>query len=279
MTGAGFTASIFALSVGAGFAGAMLGLGGGIIIVPVLTLLFGYSIRTAAAASAVSVIATSTGAAIAYLRERMTNTRLAMLLEVGTTSGALTGALLAGLLNPRYLFILFGLLMAYSALGMFQARRVELPVEVQPDGLSRKLRLEGTYFDQALGHEVHYHVTRTLPGLGFMYASGAIAGLLGIGAGVFKVLAMDQIMRLPIKVSTATSNFMIGVTAAASAVIYFIRGDVQATVAGPVALGVLVGALLGTRLMVRLKGSTLRRLFVPVLLAVAAQMLWRGVTM
>lgn len=271
--------SIFAISVAAGAVGAMMGLGGGIIIVPVLTLLFGFDIRVAVAASAVSVIATSTGAAIAYLKEHMTNTRLAMLLEVGTTSGALTGALLAGFLDQRYLFILFGVLMAYSAYGMFRARKMELPVQVEPDDLSRKLRLEGAYYDQALGHEVRYQVTRTLPGLGFMYASGTVAGLLGIGAGVFKVLAMDQIMRLPIKVSTATSNFMIGVTAAASAAIYFVRGDVQATVAGPVALGVLGGALIGTRLMVRLKGSTLRKLFVPVLVILAAQMLWKGVTL
>lgn len=270
---------IFLLSVFAGTAGAILGLGGGIIVVPGLTLLFGLPIRTAVAASAVSVIATSTGAAIAYIKDHLTNTRIAMLLEVGTTTGALTGALLAGLLNPRWLFILFGLLMAYSAWGMFRARRTELPTGVAPDSLSRKLRLAGAYYDQALGQMVEYQVARTLPGLLLMYASGAVAGLLGIGAGAFKVLAMDQVMRLPIKVSTATSNFMIGVTAAASAVIYFARGEVELPVAGPVALGVLTGAFLGTRLMVRMKGSTIRTLFVPVLVVLAVQMFWRGVTL
>lgn len=271
--------AIFSVSTVAGLVGAILGLGGGIILVPVLTLLFGYDIRTAVAASAVSVIATSTGAAIAYLKEHLTNTRIAMFLEIGTTTGALAGALLAGLLNPRYLFLLFGLLMAYSAYSMFRGRKLELPVGVQSDGLSQKLRLEGAYYDQVLGQTVHYGATRTLPGLALMYASGAIAGLLGIGAGAFKVLAMDQVMRLPIKVSTATSNFMIGVTAAASAVIYLVRGDVQPTVAGPVALGVLGGALIGTRLMVRLKGSTIRKLFIPVLVVLAVQMAWKGVTM
>lgn len=270
---------IFAVSVVAGVAGALLGLGGGIIVVPALALLFGTGIRQAVAASAVSVIATSTGAAIAYLRDRLTNTRVAMFLEVGTTTGALTGALLAGWLDTRYLFILFGLLLAYSALGMYRARRSELPGPVRPDRLAQRLRLAGAYYDPALGRTVEYAVARSLPGLVLMYFSGLVAGLLGIGAGAFKVLAMDQVMRLPIKVSTATSNFMIGVTAAASAAVYFARGDVDPAIAGPVALGVLCGALLGTRIMVRLRGSTIRTLFVPVLVVLAAQMIWKGVTL
>lgn len=271
--------AIFAVAVLAGLVGSLLGLGGGIIIVPALTLLFGYDIRTAVAASAVAVIATSTGAAVAYLRDRITNTRIAMLLEVGTTAGALSGALIAGLVAPQYLFLLFGLLMFYSAYSMFRARKTELPEGVVPDRLSERLRLRGSYYDQALGRTVRYEATGTLTGLGLMYLSGSLAGLLGIGGGAFKVLAMDQVMKLPIKVSTATSNFMIGVTAAASASVYFVRGDVDPMVAGPVALGVLAGAMFGARWMVKLKGSTIRRLFIPVLIYIAAQMTWKGVTM
>lgn len=271
------TFTIFTVAILAGIVGSLLGLGGGIIIVPALTLMFSYDIRTAVAASAVAVIATSTGAAVAYLRDRITNTRIAMFLEVGTTAGALSGALIAGLVPARFIFLLFAFLMAYSAYSMFRARNTELPVGVVPDRFSERLRLKGAYYDQTLGRTVAYQATGTLPGLGLMYLSGALAGLLGIGGGAFKVLAMDQIMRLPIKVSTATSNFMIGVTAAAGASVYFVRGDVQPLVAGPVALGVLAGAMIGARLMVKLKGSTLRLLFIPLLVYIALQMGWKGI--
>lgn len=268
---------IFLLAILAGVIGSMLGIGGGIIVVPALTLLMGLDMRTAVAASAVSVIATSTGAAVAYLNDRITNTRVAMLLEIGTTLGALSGALIAGLINQQVLFILFGLLTGYSGISMYRARKNELPVGVQPDALSQRLALAGVYYDQSLDKTIHYNVTGTLPGLVIMYFSGAMAGLLGIGGGAFKVLAMDQVMKMPIKVSTATSNFMIGVTAAASSAVYFVRGDIKPLVAGPVALGVLLGALVGTRFMVRLKGSTLRMLFVPLMLYMAGQMIWTGV--
>ncbi|HEY8347371.1 MAG TPA: sulfite exporter TauE/SafE family protein [Symbiobacteriaceae bacterium] len=267
----------FVLSIVAGLIGSMLGLGGGIIIVPMLTLGMGLDIHHAVAASAVSIIATSTGAAVAYLHDRLTNTRVAMLLEVGTTLGALSGAYAATVLDSRWLHILFGLLMLYSAWNMYRARKQELPEGVQPDWLARRLRLSGAYYDQALDRTVTYQVTNTLPGLFIMYLSGGLAGMLGVGGGVFKVLAMDQVMRMPIKVSTATSNFMIGVTAAASSAVYFAQGMVEPLVAGPVVLGVLLGAMIGTRLMVRLKGSQLRTLFIPVFLVVAAQMLVRGV--
>ncbi|MGE5674367.1 MAG: sulfite exporter TauE/SafE family protein [Mycobacterium leprae] len=277
MVGTTATLYVFFLSILAGVLGSMLGLGGGIIIVPVLTLLFKVDMRTAVAASTVSVIATSTGAAVAYLRDHLTNTRVAMWLEMGTSTGAMTGALVAGFLAPRYLFILFGLLMGYSAYSMFRARKSELPTGVEPDAVSRWLRLEGSYYDKALGRQVDYQVTRSIPSLIIMYFSGAAAGLLGIGAGIFKVLAMDQVMRMPMKASTATSNFMIGVTAASGAVVYFVRGDVKPLIAGPVALGVLLGALVGTRIMVRLKGTTLRKLFIPILAFVAVQMIWKGV--
>lgn len=270
------TLLILLLSVAAGVMGSMMGLGGGIIIVPALTLFFGYDFRTAVAASTVSIIATSTGAAVAYLRDRLTNTRVAMWLEMGTATGAMTGALLAGFLEAKFLFFLFSALLLYSSYSMYKVRKSELPEGIQPDALSAKLQLAGEYHDQVLGRTIRYNVTSTKLGLLLMYFSGAAAGLLGIGAGIFKVLAMDQVMRMPIKASTATSNFMIGVTAAASSVVYFVRGDVVPSVAGPVALGVLGGALIGTKIMVRLKGTTLRKLFIPLLLAVAIQMFWKG---
>jgi uncharacterized protein len=271
------TLSILILAVVAGMLGAMLGLGGGIIIVPALTLLFGIDIKTAVAASTVSIIATSTGAAVAYLHDHLTNTRVAMWLEMGTASGALTGALIAGLMAPRALYVLFGVLMTYSAWNMFQVRKAELPQGVVPDALSQRLQLEGEYYDKASDKTVQYQVTRPLAGLIAMYFSGSLASLLGIGAGMFKVLAMDQLMRMPLKASTATSNFMIGVTAAAGSIVYFVRGDVVPEIAGPLVLGVLGGSMIGTKIMVRLKATTLRKLFIPVLLVVAVQMLWKGV--
>jgi uncharacterized protein len=268
---------IFIIGIGAGVVGAILGLGGGIIIVPALTLGFGMSIRTAVAASTVSIIATSTGAAVAYLRDRLTNTRVAIWLEMGTATGALSGALIAGIINQRLLFVLFGLLLSYSAYNMFRTRKSELPTGVEPDRLSQKLQLTGSYYDKALGQQVDYQVTRTLHGLIIMYFSGAAAGLLGIGAGIFKVPAMDQVMRMPFKASTATSNFMIGVTAASGAVVYFARGDVKPLVAGPVVLGVLLGAVLGARLMVKMKANRIRLCFIPVIAYTALEMIYRGV--
>jgi uncharacterized protein len=268
---------IFLVGIGAGIVGSILGLGGGIIIVPALTLGFGMSIRTAVAASTVSIIATSTGAAVAYLRDRLTNTRVAIWLEMGTATGALSGALIAGIMNQRLLFILFGVLLSYSAYNMFRTRKSELPTGVVPDALSQKLKLTGSYYDKALGHQVDYQVTRTLHGLVIMYFSGAAAGLLGIGAGIFKVPAMDQVMKMPFKASTATSNFMIGVTAASGAVVYFARGDVKPLVAGPVVLGVLLGAVVGAKMMVHMKATRIRLCFIPVIAYTAVEMIYRGV--
>jgi uncharacterized membrane protein YfcA len=269
---------LFLMSLVAGTFGSMLGMGGGIIVVPALTLAFGYDYRTAVAASAISIIATSSGAAISYLRQRVTNTRIAMLLEVGTTAGALTGAMIAAYLPTKVLFWTFAVLMVYMAYTMFQSRNKELPPPVEPDKLSRSLRLEGSYYDQSLERQVEYRVARTLPAFGIMFISGGLSALLGIGGGAFKVLAMDQIMKLPYKVSTATANFMIGVTAATSALVYFLRGDVNTVVATPVALGVLAGAQVGARLMMKMKVKTMRLLFIPVLLYTAYQMIVKGVT-
>jgi uncharacterized membrane protein YfcA len=281
MTPLEFTLITFAASVAAGVLGSLLGLGGGIIVIPVLTLLMGINIRYAIGASVVSVIATSSGAAAAYVRERMTNLRVAMLLEIGTTTGALTGAYLAGHIPVRWLYLVFGLVMGYSALAMFRKMfrkgRGAAALGVPPDRLADRLRLHGSYFDVAAGEQVAYRVTRTPLGLALMYVAGVVSGLLGIGSGALKVPAMDLGMRLPIKVSTATSNFMIGVTAAASAGMYFARGDIDPFVAAPVAAGVLLGATAGSRLLGRLHGRVIRLVFVVVLLWISVEMLLKGV--
>lgn len=267
---------IFVLSGAAGVLGALLGLGGGIVIVPGLTLLVGLPIRYAVGASIVSVIATSSGAAAAYVRGGIANLRIAITLEVATTVGALSGAFLAGHVSPRWLYVIFGLLLAYSAVALLGRLNVEVPGEVPPDPLAERLRFAGEYHDHALGQRVPYTATAVVPGGVMMYVAGLLSGLLGIGSGSFKVLAMDIVMRLPMKVSTATSNFMIGVTAAASAGVYFARGDIHPLVAAPVALGVLAGAWGGTHIMHRLRNTTIRKLFIPVLAVTAAEMIIRG---
>jgi uncharacterized membrane protein YfcA len=275
-----FTTSVLVISLGAGLLGSLLGLGGGIILVPVLTLLLKVDIRYAVGASIVSVIATSSGAAAAYVRDRMANLRVAMFLEIATTAGALTGALLAGVIGVRGLYVIFGTVMAYSAVAMVRKMGGSGPsTEPPPNALADRLNLHGSYWDESLGHEVEYRVCRPMTGLSLMYVAGTVSGLLGIGSGSLKVPAMDLAMRLPLKVSTATSNFMIGVTAAASAGVYFARGDIDPFIAGPVCVGVTLGAFAGSRYLSKIKSTWLRGLFVLVLLWVAFEMLrkgWRG---
>ena len=270
--------AVFLVSVVAGMGGAILGLGGGVIIVPVLTLLLGIPIRFAIGASIVAVIATSSGSASAYIRDRLTNLRIGIALEVVTTLGALLGALIAGRVSPRWLYVIFGLLLAYSAIALIGRLKIELPGEVPYDPLARRLGFSGEYYDQALGRRVPYAATGVLPAGAMMVVAGVFSGLLGIGSGMFKVLAMDVAMRLPMKVSTSTSNFMVGVTAAASAGVYFSRGDIHPVIVAPIALGVLAGAWVGARVMGRLRNSTIRKLFIPVLAMVAAGMIARGLS-
>ncbi len=268
--------AVFLVSVGAGIGGAILGLGGGIIIVPVLTLLLNLPIRFAIGASIVAVIATSSGAAAAYIRDRLTNLRIGIALEVMATIGALTGAFLTGHVSPRWLYIIFGAVLAYSAIALLGRLRLELPGEVPPDPLAARLRFVGEYYDQILGKRVPYEATGVIPGGISMYVAGIFSGLLGTGNGVFNVLAMEMAMRLPLKVSTSTSNFMVGVTAAASAGVYFSRGDIHPIIAAPIAIGVLCGAWVGTRVMGRLRNTTIRKLFIPILALVAVGMIARG---
>jgi uncharacterized membrane protein YfcA len=218
--------SIFAGSILAGMIGSLVGLGGGILLVPMLTLAFGLPIHYAIGTSIIAVITTSSGSAAAYVRDRLTNMRVGLFLEVATTVGAITGAFLTGLLVPNLLFVIFGVILLVSAIPLLFKLGEELPAGVRNDRWASWLHLSASYPDRRLGQEVPYQVTHTPQGLAMMYVAGVISGLLGIGSGVFKVIAMDTIMKLPLKVSTTTSNFMIGVTAAASAGIYFARGDI-----------------------------------------------------
>ena len=267
---------IFAISVAAGFVGALAGVGGGIFVVPALTLLFGVDIRLAIGASIVSVIATSSGSAAAYVRDQMTDLHVGMFLELATVSGAIGGALLTSIVAPALLFVLLGLVLLGSAV-LQLVRLADVPTEAgDPSPAAVRLRLVGSYPDRNEGRTISYAARRIPLGFVLMGCAGLVSGLLGIGSGALKVLAMDGAMGLPIKVSSATSNFMIGVTAAASAGIYLSRGDVDPRLAAPVALGVLGGAVVGARILPHLSSQTVRRIFVPVLVLIGLQTLARG---
>ena len=270
-----FTALIFAGAVIAGLLGALTGLGGGVVLVPLLTILFHVDIRYAIGASLVSVIATSSGAAAAYVREGFSSVRIGMFLEMATTVGAVCGAFLASRVPTRALAIIFGLVLIYSAWLSWQQSRRKHSDQHPESPWSDRLRLSGSYPD---GHdgEQPYRVDRITAGFATMFGAGTLSGLLGIGSGAVKVLAMDQVMRIPFKVSTTTSNFMIGVTAAASAGIYLHRGYVDPGLAFPVMLGVLVGSLVGARYLVRAQVSLLRIIFNVVILALGVEMILNG---
>lgn len=258
---------------GAGLLGALTGLGGGLVVVPMMTLLFHIDIRYAIGASLVSVIATSSGAAAAYVREGYTNVRVGIFLEVATTVGALTGAALAGFVPTSALAVLFGFVLLYTAYRSFQAPE-DHPTNLPSDPLALRLGLNSTY-PTAAGLRA-YSVQGVKSGFGLMFIAGILSALLGIGSGIVKVLAMDRRMKLPFKVSTTTSNFMIGVTAAASAGVYLHRGYIEPALAFPVMLGVLGGALLGARILAGARTLWLRRLFTAVVVILAFQMLYKG---
>jgi uncharacterized membrane protein YfcA len=261
------------ISIFAGFLGSLLGLGGGIIVVPALTLLFGVDIKYAVAASLISIIATSSGAAAGFIKDHLTNLRLAVLLEVGTVSGAMVGFLLASLISSSQLFIIFGSFLLLSAIMLLRKKGDSLSMNDHP--WSKKLKLAGTY----PGHKgviTEYKVENVPLGLIAMFFAGTLSALLGIGSGIFKVLAMDGAMKLPMKVSSATSNFMIGVTASASAGAYFLRGDIRPEIACPVSVGIIMGSWIGARVMPRMPAATIRKIFVAVLLIVSVQMIMKG---
>jgi uncharacterized membrane protein YfcA len=268
-----FTLLIAGGSFLAGLLGSLTGLGGGVIIVPLLTLVFHVDIRYAIGASLVSVIATSSGAAAAYLKEGFSNIRVGMFLEVATTIGALCGAFLATRTPAAAIAIVFGVVLLYSAWTSIRPE-AGVPIHERTDGIALRLKLDGTY--PADGKLVAYHVHRVPLGFALMYVAGMLSGLLGIGSGAVKVLAMDRAMSIPFKVSTTTSNFMIGVTAAASAGIYLHRGYIDPGLAMPVMLGVLLGALLGARILPGAKVRTLRMVFGVAIAAVAVEMIFKG---
>ena len=266
--------SLLVVSFGAGILGALAGVGGGLIIVPVLTLWFGVDVRLAAGASIVSVIATSSGAAVAYLREGWANLRIATFLQLATVIGAICGALVVQDVPTSALLLTLAIVLLFSAVA--QLIRLDEEPGAGPTDTDRRLRLSGSYTSLRLGRTVAYGAQRIMPGFVVMLAAGALSGLLGIGSGALKVLAMDGLMHLPLKVSSATSNFMIGVTAAASVGIYLSRGLVDVRLAAPVTLGVLGGALVGARLLPRLTNRQVRLLFIPVLLVIAGETLLRA---
>lgn len=274
MTVAEFVPVVFLAALLGGFIGSLTGLGGGVIITPVLTVFLGVDIRYAIGASIVAVIATSSGAAAAYVRDGLSNIRIGMFLEIATTLGALFGAYLSTHIPTQYLSILFGLMLlqaAWQTIRMPQHAKAPHP----PDPLGERLQLNGV--DHFGGLAQPYTVHRVKAGFGLMFGAGTVSGLLGIGSGSLKVIAMDQAMRLPFKVSTATSNFMIGVTAAASASIYLGKGFVDPGIAMPVMLGVLAGSMVGARLLPRLQVRVLRMGFAVVVAVVGIEMIADGI--
>ena len=270
-----FTFALFGTSLIAGLLGALTGLGGGVVVVPVLALLFHVDLRYAIGASLISVIATSSGAAAAYVREGFSNIRIGMFLEIATTLGALLGAYLTAKISTHAIGVVFGLVLLYSAVSSFRGKH-EDEASPLPNPLAERLRLKGEY--PIAGAWKSYVAQRVPAGFGIMFVAGGLSGLLGIGSGAVKVLAMDQAMRLPFKVSTTTSNFMIGVTAAASVGIYLSRGYILPSLAMPVMLGVLGGSLIGSRILIRARVSTLRMVFAVVIVALGVEMIYSSLT-
>jgi uncharacterized membrane protein YfcA len=268
-----FTFLVWAGSLMAGFLGALTGLGGGVVLVPLLTIFFHVDLHYAIGASLVSVIATSSGSAAAYVKEGFSNIRIGMFLEIATTLGALLGAYLTAHIPASAIAVIFGIVLMYSA---YAARRTRPrpDVEQPPDPLATKLKMNGSFPDTTGIRQ--YNVYRVPAGFSIMFGAGALSGLLGIGSGALKVVAMDQAMKIPFKVSTTTSNFMIGVTAAASAGVYLSRGYIDPALAMPVMLGVLIGSLMGTRVLVKTRTASLRLVFSAVIVLLGIEMLLKG---
>ena len=269
------------IAVFAGFLGSLVGLGGGIIITPALTILFGFDIKYAIGASIVAVIATSSGSAIAFVKDHVSNMRVGMLLEVFTTAGGVVGALMAGVFSSKLLYIFFSLILLNSFYGMLKKTGLITKLKkeeekVENDKYADKYKLNSSYYDKATGETVEYNVTNVPQGSLVMFGAGFASGLLGIGSGAFKVVALDTYMKLPIKVSTATSNFMMGVTATASALIYFFNGTINPAVAAPIAIGTLIGSRTGAKVMQRLDAKYIRYIFLPILLFTIINMLLKG---
>lgn len=263
------------VSILAGFVGAMAGMGGGVILIPALTML-GVDIKHAIAISILSVIATSSGSASAYVRDHITNLKVGMFLEMFTIVGALVGATITLVSSSRPLYILFGCVLLGSWFALLWTRHMTWHVGKQ-DPVSRWLELEGSYYDVAAGKTIRYTARRAYLGAPLMFGAGVIAGLLGIGAGAVKVLIHDLVMGLPPKVSTTTSNLIIGVTALAGSSVYLIHGLIDPGLAAPVVVGVVAGAFIGTRVLVRISNESVRKFFLIILIGLAAEMIVHGI--
>ncbi|NML59366.1 sulfite exporter TauE/SafE family protein [Chryseobacterium cheonjiense] len=265
---------LFLGAISAGLLGSLTGLGGGVIIIPLLTLGFGVPMHYAIGASLISVIGTSSGAAVAFVKEGFTNMRIGMFLEIATTAGAIVGALVSGMLNPNTIGIIFASILLLTVILNLKGK----PDHQEPiikGSLEEKLKLYGTFPDK--GVVKSYSARNTVPGFLMMMFAGAMSGLLGIGSGALKVLAMDNMMKLPFKVSTTTSNFMIGVTAVASALIYFQRGEIVPVIVAPVLIGVVVGSFIGSKTLMVSKTKKLKVFFAIVITILSVYMMYNGI--
>ena len=272
--------ALLMLGVGifAGIMGSILGIGGGMIVTPIVTLAMGLDIKYAIGASIIAVIATSSGSTIAFLKDDVLNLRVAMFLEIATTIGAIIGALLTGAFEPMILYILFGSLLVFSSWNMYRKMRSgqEVLQQVHADKWAEKFNLNSSYYDKNTKQQVDYQVENVPGGFLIMLGAGLASGMLGIGSGAFKVMAMDGAMKMPLKPSSATSNLMMGVTAAASAMVYFFNGSIRPDLAVPLALGILGGSTIGTRIMQILPSKIIRLIFIPILLYLGLQMILKG---
>lgn len=279
-----FVSVLFATAVVAGFFGALLGVGGGIFIVPALVLGFQLPVKIAVAASLVSVIATSNAGGSSYVEQHITNLRLGMFLEVATTIGALSGSVLALYLKEWVMLLLFAALLLYMAVTAYSTRHKDDQSIARggfalatPDGWSRRLSLSGSYHDEALDRQVDYVVNGTGIGAGVSYLAGVASGLLGVGGGVLKVSAMNRSMNVPMKAAVGTSKMMIGVTAAVGSILFYLAGLIHYFIVAPVALGTTAGATLGTLVMNKLRSLTLKWLFAALMLYLAYGMLVKAI--
>jgi uncharacterized protein len=266
----------------AGFVGSLTGLGGAVVALPVLVVAFGVPFPDAAGVGLLTILATSSTTGAAYVRDHLSDLRIGMFLEIATVPGALVGATATVfLVHARLddaLLVALGLILFGLVPGTIARGRQPTPTTPAPqDHVSRSLGLTGSYYDEARKERIPYAAAQTRPALGVAFLAGAVAGMFGIGGGVFKVLSLEQYLRLPMKVATATSNFMIGVTGAAGASVLLLAGFINPVLGAPVALGTVVGALGGSRLLPTLRNRTVRWLFVPVLLVLGAEVILRGV--
>ena len=268
------------VAIAAGFVGSLTGLGGAVIVIPVLLIFFGVPFPLAVGTGSITILATSSTTGAAYVRDRLTDLRIGMFLEIATVPGALLGATLTVFLThanlDQALLVALGIVLLAIVPGALSRRHEELPSGVVPDQRSRRLGFVGAYRDEALQRTVTYQAANTDPALGVMFGAGLVSGMFGIGAGVFKVLALDRFLRLPMKIATATSNFMIGVTAAAGAGVLLVAGYIDPVIAAPVAIGTVTGAYVGSRLLPGLRNRTVRLLFLPVVVALAVEIILRG---